>query len=137
MDRASQDRIPLMISQEMNVPNNKTGLIWSCANAGLALGALGFGLLVDIIGRKWAFNLTCLITSIFGMLLVSGSPRLEDATDRRPRPSSTTAPSAVSTSWPRSDLAATSPSTRPSRSSSCPRAAATSSPSCPSSSPSA
>lgn len=35
-----------------------------------SVGALGFGLLVDIIGRKWAFNLTCLITSIFGMLLV-------------------------------------------------------------------
>lgn len=30
-----------------------------------------FGLLVDIIGRRWAFNLTCLITSVFGMLVVS------------------------------------------------------------------
>jgi len=54
----------------MGVPDNKTGLIWSCANAGLAIGALGFGLLVDVIGRKWAFNLTCLICSVFGMLLV-------------------------------------------------------------------
>ena len=54
----------------MDVPDNKTGLIFTCANAGLAIGALGFGLLVDIIGRKWAFNLTCLICSVFGMLLV-------------------------------------------------------------------
>lgn len=61
------------IYQEMNVADNQTGLIFTCANAGLAIGALGFGLAVDIIGRKWAFNLTCLITSIFGLLLVSTS----------------------------------------------------------------
>lgn len=58
------------IYQEMNVADADTGDIWSCANAGLAIGALGFGLLVDVIGRKWAFNLTCLITSVFGLLLV-------------------------------------------------------------------
>ncbi|KAJ4383549.1 hypothetical protein N0V86_001603 [Didymella sp. IMI 355093] len=59
------------IYQEMNVPDSETGLIFTCANAGLAIGALGFGLAVDIIGRKWAFNLTCLITSIFGLLLAA------------------------------------------------------------------
>jgi hypothetical protein len=58
------------IYQEMGVADADTGVIFACANAGLALGALGFGLAVDIIGRKWAFNLTCLITSIFGLLLV-------------------------------------------------------------------
>jgi hypothetical protein len=58
------------IYQEMNVAPADTGIIFSCANAGLAIGALGFGLSVDIIGRKWAFQLTCLITSIFGLLLV-------------------------------------------------------------------
>lgn len=64
----------------MNVPDNETGLIFTCANAGLAIGALGFGLAVDIIGRKWAFNLTCLITSIFGLLLVStNSEPFQDA----------------------------------------------------------
>ncbi|GFZ47001.1 hypothetical protein JCM24511_04227 [Saitozyma sp. JCM 24511] len=59
------------IYQEMNVPAGRTGLIFTMANAGLAIGALGFGLLVDVIGRKWAFNLTCLITSVFGMLLAA------------------------------------------------------------------
>jgi MFS family permease len=54
----------------MNVADKDTGTIFALANAGLAIGALGFGLAVDIIGRKWAFNLTCLITSIFGLLLV-------------------------------------------------------------------
>lgn len=58
------------VYQEMGVPDGSTGNIWACANAGLAIGALGFGLLVDVIGRRWAFNLTCLITSVFGLLLV-------------------------------------------------------------------
>lgn len=38
---------------------------------GNRLGAFAFGIITDIIGRKWAFNLSCLITSVFGMLLVS------------------------------------------------------------------
>ena len=35
------------------------------------VGAFTFGLLVDVIGRRWAFNLTCLITSVFGLLLAA------------------------------------------------------------------
>lgn len=62
--------IATAVYQEMNVPDARTGDIWSLANAGLAVGALTFGILVDIIGRKWAFNLTCLITSVFGLLIV-------------------------------------------------------------------
>lgn len=65
------------IYQEMGVPTKSWGNIWSCANAGLAIGALGWGLLVDIIGRRWAFNLTCLITSVFGLLLVRFAPPSE------------------------------------------------------------
>lgn len=57
------------VYQEMNVVSNQ-GTIFACANAGLAIGAFSWGILVDIIGRKWAFNLTCLITSVFGLLLV-------------------------------------------------------------------
>ncbi|KAG9206449.1 hypothetical protein G6514_003280 [Epicoccum nigrum] len=59
------------IYQEMGVPDGQTGTIFTAANAGLAIGALGFGLAVDVIGRKWAFNLTCLITSIFGLILAA------------------------------------------------------------------
>jgi hypothetical protein len=65
--------IATAIYQEMDVAKKDTGALFACANAGLAIGALGFGLLVDIIGRKWAFNLTCLITSVFGLLLVCTS----------------------------------------------------------------
>ena len=57
--------------QEFGVLPARQGDIYSCANAGLAIGALVFGLLVDVIGRKWAFNLTCLICSFFGLFLVS------------------------------------------------------------------
>ncbi|KAF1961229.1 sugar transporter-like protein [Byssothecium circinans] len=63
--------ISTAVYQEMNVAPGDTGALFACANAGLAVGALSFGLLVDIIGRKWAFNLTCLITSIFGLLLAA------------------------------------------------------------------
>lgn len=58
------------IYQEMGVPESQYGNLWSLANAGLAIGAFSFGILVDVIGRRWAFNLTCLICSIFGLLLV-------------------------------------------------------------------
>ena len=59
------------IYQEMNVADDNTGKIYSLANAGLAIGAFSWGILVDIIGRRWAFNLTCLITSVFGLLLAA------------------------------------------------------------------
>ncbi|KAL5360770.1 major facilitator superfamily domain-containing protein [Aspergillus floccosus] len=59
------------VFQDMGVSAGKQGLIFTCSNAGLAIGAFGFGILTDIIGRKWAFQITCLITSIFGMLLAA------------------------------------------------------------------
>ncbi|OQE26733.1 hypothetical protein PENSTE_c005G03267 [Penicillium steckii] len=59
------------IFQEMGVPADQQGLIFTCSNVGLALGAFAFGIITDIIGRKWAFNLSCLITSVFGMLLAA------------------------------------------------------------------
>eukprot|EP01111_Echinosteliopsis_oligospora_P010970 TRINITY_DN3505_c0_g1_i1.p1 TRINITY_DN3505_c0_g1~~TRINITY_DN3505_c0_g1_i1.p1 ORF type:complete len:325 (-),score=41.21 TRINITY_DN3505_c0_g1_i1:193-1167(-) len=37
--------------------------------AGLTVGALVWGFLVDIVGRWWAFNGTCLITALFGACL--------------------------------------------------------------------
>jgi MFS family permease len=35
-----------------------------------SIGAFSFGMISDIFGRKWAFNLSCLMTSVFGILLV-------------------------------------------------------------------
>jgi len=74
LDLAWSQGVGLMASaiyQEMGVPDADTGNIWACANAGLAVGALFWGLIVDVIGRRWAFNLTCLITSVFGLLLAA------------------------------------------------------------------
>lgn len=36
-------------------------------SAGLTAGAFFWGVLVDIVGRRWAFNLTCLISAAFGL----------------------------------------------------------------------
>lgn len=36
-------------------------------NIGLLAGALFWGLSADIIGRKWAFNISLLLCSIFGI----------------------------------------------------------------------
>ncbi|CAG8112554.1 unnamed protein product [Penicillium salamii] len=74
LDLAWTQGVGLMVTavfQEMDVPPSRQGLIFSCSNAGLAIGAFSFGILTDIIGRKWAFNLTCLITSVFGILLAA------------------------------------------------------------------
>lgn len=40
-------------------------------NVGLTVGAFTWGILVDVVGRKWCFNLTCLIASVFGFLFAS------------------------------------------------------------------
>ena len=106
--------ISTAIYQEMNVGETSTGELFSIANAGLAIGALGFGLLVDVIGRKWAFNLTCLITSVFGLLLVESSTHVQypqalaNSASRLPQ-STTMRLSAASTSSPPLDLVVTSP----------------------------
>lgn len=36
-------------------------------SSGLTAGAFVWGVLVDIVGRRWAFNLTCLISAAFGL----------------------------------------------------------------------
>ncbi|KAJ5328695.1 hypothetical protein N7452_009085 [Penicillium brevicompactum] len=65
------------VFQEMGVPADKQGLIYTCSNAGLAIGAFGFGVITDIIGRKWAFQITSLgrmqiqlRCNLWGLLLV-------------------------------------------------------------------
>jgi MFS family permease len=78
------------LQQELGFPPNNSGNIFVSLNnaplqnreertvqltrgpqvafsAGLTAGAAFWGILVDIIGRKWAFNLTCLISAAFGL----------------------------------------------------------------------
>ncbi|GAA5881567.1 hypothetical protein JCM3774_005351 [Rhodotorula dairenensis] len=61
------------IQQELDVPNNKIGNLSVLFSAGMTVGALFWGLAVDIIGRRWAFNLTCLISSVFGLIFAAPS----------------------------------------------------------------
>ncbi|PVH98032.1 MFS general substrate transporter [Periconia macrospinosa] len=61
------------VYQEMGVPDEHQGTLFACANAGLAVGALGFGVLVDVVGRRFGFNLTCVVTGGFGVLLYNYS----------------------------------------------------------------
>ncbi|KAK5132664.1 hypothetical protein LTR08_008786 [Meristemomyces frigidus] len=55
------------LEQELGFPANKSGNISVAFSAGLTAGAFVWGVLVDIVGRRWAFNLTCLISAAFGL----------------------------------------------------------------------
>lgn len=46
------------IQQELGVSNSRIGDLSTCFSAGMTVGALFWGLAVDIIGRRWAFNIT-------------------------------------------------------------------------------
>ncbi|KAL8680248.1 MAG: hypothetical protein Q9186_003544 [Xanthomendoza sp. 1 TL-2023] len=60
------------LQQELGFSTEDSGDIFSSFSAGLCAGAFVWGVLVDIIGRQYAFNLTVLITSVFGLCL--GAP---------------------------------------------------------------
>jgi MFS family permease len=57
------------IKQEFGFSDTQRGNLGTCFSAGLTAGAFVFGVVVDIIGRYWAFNLTVLTSSIFGICL--------------------------------------------------------------------
>ncbi|KPA38572.1 membrane transporter [Fusarium langsethiae] len=57
------------LQQELGFGDNESGNISTSFNAGLTAGAFVWGFLADIIGRRWALNLTCLFSSIFGICL--------------------------------------------------------------------
>lgn len=60
------------LQQELGFSDGSLGNIFTSFSSGLTAGAFVWGCLVDIIGRQWAFNLTVLISSIFGLCL--GAP---------------------------------------------------------------
>ncbi|WPG99482.1 MFS general substrate transporter [Acrodontium crateriforme] len=55
------------LEQEFAFSPAQSGNISVAFSAGLTAGAFVWGVLVDIVGRKWAFNLTCLISAAFGL----------------------------------------------------------------------
>jgi MFS family permease len=60
--------LQLRIAADAVVIDNHVGDISVAFNCGLTIGAFTWGMLVDIVGRRWCFNLTCLIASIAGFL---------------------------------------------------------------------
>ncbi|KAL8934777.1 MAG: hypothetical protein Q9211_005053 [Gyalolechia sp. 1 TL-2023] len=60
------------MKQELGFSTPESGNLFSSFNAGLCAGAFVWGVLVDIVGRQYAFNLTFLIASVFGLCL--GAP---------------------------------------------------------------
>ncbi|GAA5909478.1 uncharacterized protein JCM6883_003959 [Sporobolomyces salmoneus] len=61
------------IQQELGIADARIGDIFTAFSAGLTVGAFTWGLLVDIIGRKWCFNITCLLASVFGLIFAAPS----------------------------------------------------------------
>ncbi|WRT68382.1 uncharacterized protein IL334_005358 [Kwoniella shivajii] len=61
------------IQQELGIPDSEIGDLSTAFNTGLCVGAFGWGLLVDIVGRRWCFNLTCLLSTIFGFIFAAPS----------------------------------------------------------------
>lgn len=57
------------MQQELGFGDDRTGNLSTAFSSGLTAGAFVWGVLVDIIGRQWAFNLTVFISSIFGLCL--------------------------------------------------------------------
>lgn len=55
------------LQQELGFPGDQSGNISVAFSAGLTAGAFVWGFLVDIVGRYWAFNLTCFISAAFGL----------------------------------------------------------------------
>ncbi|KAH7088812.1 major facilitator superfamily domain-containing protein [Paraphoma chrysanthemicola] len=60
------------MQQELGFGADQTGTLSTAFSVGLTAGALIWGVLVDVIGRRWAFNLTVLISSVFGLCI--GAP---------------------------------------------------------------
>lgn len=57
------------LQQEMGFGPDQTGKLSTAFSVGLTTGAFVWGILVDIIGRRWAFNLTVLVACVFGTLI--------------------------------------------------------------------
>ncbi|WVR07599.1 hypothetical protein IAU60_004641 [Kwoniella sp. DSM 27419] len=61
------------LQQELGVPDSRISDLSTAFNTGLCVGAFAWGLLVDIVGRRWCFNLTCAISTVFGFVFAAPS----------------------------------------------------------------
>jgi MFS family permease len=61
------------IQQELGFGADQTGKLSTAFSIGLTAGAFVWGVLVDVIGRKFSFNLTVFIACIFGTCIAAPS----------------------------------------------------------------
>jgi MFS family permease len=61
------------IQQELGFGADQTGKLSTAFSIGLTAGAFCWGVLVDVIGRKFSFNLTVFIACVFGTCIASAS----------------------------------------------------------------
>lgn len=61
------------MQQELGFGPEQTGKLSTAFSVGLTAGAFVWGVLVDVIGRKWAFNLTVLFACAFGTFIAAPS----------------------------------------------------------------
>jgi len=54
------------MQQELGFGPNQTGKLSTAFSVGLTAGAFAWGILIDVFGRRWAFNLTVLVACVFG-----------------------------------------------------------------------
>ncbi|KAI5364636.1 Putative major facilitator superfamily, MFS transporter superfamily [Septoria linicola] len=57
------------LQQELGFGDGESGNISVAFSAGLTVGAFFWGIMGDVIGRRWVFNLTCFISGAFGIAL--------------------------------------------------------------------
>jgi MFS family permease len=57
------------VQAELGIADAEYGTVFAVFSAGLTAGALVWGMLVDVIGRRWAFNLTVAVQAVFGTAL--------------------------------------------------------------------
>jgi MFS family permease len=61
------------IQQELGFGADQTGKLSTAFSIGLTAGAFVWGVLVDVIGRKFSFNLTVFIACVFGTCIASAN----------------------------------------------------------------
>jgi MFS family permease len=61
------------MQQELGFGADQTGKLSTAFSVGLTAGAFVWGILVDVVGRRTAFNLTVLIACAFGTCIATGS----------------------------------------------------------------
>ncbi|PWN34086.1 MFS general substrate transporter [Meira miltonrushii] len=59
--------VPLKNEPTFEASDTNIATLSTAFNVGLTVGAFTWGILVDVVGRRWSFYLTCLFSGVFGI----------------------------------------------------------------------